>query len=87
MSNPRILVDEIRSVLEEVGTSLLEENVQDATELLEHGEWRVALSLICAQLYEYNVAISQETYDQIECLGQEMEMPFNEWSMLQSLVV
>lgn len=39
MIDPRILVDGVRSVLNDVRCSLPEENVQDADELLEHAEW------------------------------------------------
>jgi len=31
------------------------ENVDDANDLLEHAEWGEALSLICTQLFEYDV--------------------------------
>ena len=86
MTDPRILVDGVRSVLEEVRSSLPEKNAQDASELLEHAEWGEALSLICTQLYEYDVAISGRTYDQIEWLGQQMGMETKEWAMLKGLV-
>ena len=86
MIDPRIIVDGIRSVLDEVRSSLPGENVKDATALLEHAEWGEALSLICTQLYEYEVAISGRTYDQIEWLGQQMNMASNEWTMLEELV-
>ena len=86
MIDPRLLVDGIRVVVEEVRTSIPEENVRDAYEFIEYAEWGEALSLICTQLYEYDVPISNRTYEQIEWLGQQMEMAPKQWTMLKELV-
>lgn len=86
MTDARALIDGVRTVLEEVSAALPDENVQDARELLEHSEWGEALSLICTQLFEYDVAISGSTYDRIELLGRQMGMPPKEWTMLKKLV-
>jgi len=86
MNNPQQLIDEIGSILDAVKASLPEENVTDACELLEHDEWGEALSLICTQLYEYDVPISSEIYDRIESAGLQMQMPPKEWEILRELI-
>lgn len=86
MFKKRRLIKGIRSVIEEVSTSLPPENVEDAIELLEYNEWGLALSLISTQLYEYDVPIDDSIYDQIEWLGSQMNMPPAEWTMLRELI-
>ncbi len=86
MSKKRRLIKGIRSVIEEVRTSLPPENVEDAIELLNHNEWGLALSLISDQLYEYDIPIDNSIYDQIERLGSQMKMPSSEWTMLKELI-
>lgn len=86
MNDSRQIVEGIRTVLKEVSDSLPPENVTDAAELLDHAEWGLALSLICTQLYEYDVVITRSTYTRIEWLGHQMEMPEAEWTILKSLI-
>lgn len=86
MFKKRRLIKRIRSVIEEVSTSLPPENVEDAIELLNHNEWGLALSLISDQLYEYDIPIDNSIYDQIERLGSQMKMPSSEWTMLKELI-
>ena len=42
------------------------DNVSDARELLNAGEWGEALSIIVTQIYEYDKTISQSTMHLIE---------------------
>jgi len=80
------IIKRIERLLEAVESGITEENIKDVTELLEHNEMGEALSLICTQVYEYDVSISSETYQEIESLGQQMEMNASEWQMLKELV-
>jgi len=84
-NSPKILSD-ILVILRTVENSLPKENVRDASELLEHDEWGVAFSLICTQIYEYDVPISEATFSLIESVGQQMRLPPKEWTMLSELV-
>jgi len=63
MIDTKTLIGNIRSILEEVRASLPKENIDDANDLLEHAEWGEALSLICTQLFEYDVQISAGIYE------------------------
>lgn len=78
---------QLRSLVDSVSNTLPEQNILDATELLDHGEWGEALSLVCTQLYEYDVGITLDCYQLIEGLGQQMKMPPREWEMLRGLIV
>lgn len=72
------------SILEQVSGALPVANVTDARELLEHNEWGEALSLICTQLYEYDVRIDQALYERIVDLGRSMQLAPGEWEILQA---
>lgn len=86
MKDSNKIISEIRSILSKVGNSLPVENIHDAEDLLEHNEWGESLSLICTQLYEYDITINQDMYEKIASLGREIDMPSKEWSVLQELV-
>ena len=53
---------------------LPKETLADAEDLVEHHEYGVALELICQQLYESDVKVSSDLYDQIGGLADSMEL-------------
>lgn len=73
----------VRGVINAVDGKLPVENINDARELLEHGEWGEALSLIYTQLYEYDVKVSQSTFDQIKLAGEKMGLDSKDWEVLE----
>lgn len=83
MRPARKIMNDIQVVLNEAKDQLPPE---DATMLLEHNEWGLALSLICDQLYEYSLPINQITYDKIAALSEEMGLLSHEWKLLEELV-
>ena len=86
MRSPEELIADTQAILELVRETLPVENVNDTRELLENDEWGEALSLICTQLYEYEVEVDQALYDRIAAAGSEMQLPPKEWEMLQELI-
>ena len=60
--------------------------MQDAVDLLEHDEWGECLSLVCTQLYEYDIAINRNTFESIQRIGKLMQMSPKEWENLENLV-
>lgn len=65
--------------------SLPAENIADARDLIDHGEYGVALELVCTQLYEYDVPVPTETYRLIEQCGRIMQMNEASWAFLEEL--
>ncbi len=86
MASAKKLIAGIREVLNLVGTALPDQNVADAIDLLDHNEWGEALSLICTQLFEYDIRISDATYSRIARLAEEMKLPKGEWAFVDTLV-
>lgn len=87
MSDPATITKHVHLILESVQDSLPAANVTDARELLEHAEWGEALSLICTQLYEYDITITRDVYHDIERTCRALGMPPKEWEMLRDLIV
>jgi hypothetical protein len=77
------VIEIVEGVIDAVDGKLPVANINDARELLEHDEWGEALSLIYTQLYEYDIAISQSTFDQIELAGRKMELDRKGWEVLK----
>ena len=79
------VIANIRKLLAATKDQLPPENVKDAEELLEHGEWGESLDLICTQLYEFGVTLSQELYRMVEQSGLAMNLDAERWSYLKEL--
>jgi hypothetical protein len=73
-------------ILEQVDSRLPRNHIEDAKELVDNDEWLVALELICTQLYEYEVPISQELLRLIEEALQSMDVSTEGWLYLRELV-
>jgi hypothetical protein len=86
MIRSRQIRKEVASILTAVKDSLSEQDVAHATELLEHDEWGVALSLICTQLYEYEIPVSAITFEQIKAVALLMQLPEPEWNFVRKLI-
>lgn len=77
---------DVKTLLDMVQTRLPVETVRLVSELLLHGEWGVALEVICDQLYEYNITISMEEYLQAELAARGMNMSNRTYELLRQLV-
>jgi hypothetical protein len=75
-----------RLLVEWFASELRPENIQDAGELLDHGEWGEAFDLICTQVYEYEVPVSREQYTVIEQTGRMLGMDSADWDYLKELI-
>jgi hypothetical protein len=63
---------------------LPEDDIESVEELVQAGEWTVALENLCTQLYEYDANVPEETLAMIEELGRDVGVPDRYWKMLAS---
>jgi hypothetical protein len=77
---------EIVSILSAVKESLPKQTIVSATEFWEHDEWGEALSLICTQLYEYNLPVSAKTFEMIKSTALKMQLPEADWIFVSELI-
>ena len=80
------VVQNIRQLMADFASKLPSENITDAQDLIEHGEWGEAFDLLCTQVYEYELAVSQEQYALIDQTGGLMGLESTGWDYLRELV-
>jgi len=81
------IVDKLYKVLNIVSQELTEIQIEHIEELIEHGEWSLALETLCDFIHEDNLRISQQTYEVFEEIGPILELDHKTWEMLKPLVV
>jgi len=66
---------------------LREPDYTNASELIDAGEYGIALDVICAQLFEFEISVPRAAYVKLEEIGQRMHIPKHTWTILQPLVI
>jgi hypothetical protein len=61
---------------------LPESQLDDMRSLNEAGEPGVALENLCVQLYEYDIQVSEEVWDELKLLGSAMGVKEDYWEIL-----
>lgn len=77
---------ELECLFHQVMKDLPEGTVDFVKELITQGEWGIALEVICDELHEFDVPITQECYRLAEVAAEKMQMPSTVWSKLLPLV-
>ncbi len=83
----RILAAELRAIVAAFSEKLPPGDVGAAEDLISHGEYGVALELICTQVHEYELPVAKETFRAIEQCGRRMQMDESSWNFLRDLRV
>ena len=83
----RTIADEVGCILDAVQCHLAQKDRDSIVELIQVGEWGIALENICTQLYEYEAPVSWVTYQQIKKCGERMKLSAHSWEFLRELVV
>jgi hypothetical protein len=71
------LIDSVKSLLPQ-------SDIDNATEMIEHNEFGIGFNIICEQLFEHDIEISEEDYQKIVEIGQKIELPDSKWIFLKS---
>jgi hypothetical protein len=53
-------------------------------ELVQVGEWRVALENLCTQLYEFDIKVPKDVLARIAEIGHEVDVGERYWSVLEA---
>jgi hypothetical protein len=61
---------------------LPERDADNVDQLVQVGEWQVALGNLCTQLYEYDMKVPRDTLSAISELGREVGVEERYWSVL-----
>ena len=77
------LVHRFHLILDEI-VGLNEEEIERVEELVQVGEFAVALENLCTQLYEYDVALGADTITAIAAVGTSVGVEDRYWNMLRT---
>ena len=80
------IASEISGVISDISDLLPAEDIHNALEFVKYGEWGEALDLVCTQLYEYEVEISEELHSKILKIYRNMNENIDRWKCLEELV-
>ena len=83
--NKKKVVRLLNQLIDEVKALLPRENIEDALVLMNAGEWSEVHSLICTQLYEYEVAVPEELWSLVQRSGEMLGISTDEWGFLSEL--
>ncbi|AKP92539.1 MafI family immunity protein [Achromobacter ruhlandii] len=75
----------IIAALDEISTSFVDNTEANVRELLSSGEAGVALELLCTQLVEFDICISERLKEQLVLAEKAMEMSIEELQYLKTL--
>lgn len=75
----------IIAALDEISTSFVDNTEANVRELLSSGEAGVALELLCTQLVEFDICISERLKEQLVLAEKAMEMIIEELQYLKTL--
>lgn len=75
----------IIAALGEISTSFVDNTEANVRELLSSGEAGVALELLCTQLVEFDICISERLKEQLVLAEKAMEMSIEELQYLKTL--
>lgn len=73
---------ELKEILEKSRFGLTETDFNNANEFIKHGEYGVALELICDQLYENEAVINDALLNSIRGLANSMRLDNSCWDFL-----
>lgn len=68
----------IMAVLDEVGASFPDETVRNVGELVEHNETGIALDILCSQIFEYDIQLSDENSARLKNVACLMGIPLSQ---------
>ncbi|MCA8982945.1 MAG: MafI family immunity protein [Planctomycetaceae bacterium] len=80
------LADRIKHIGNHFVDRLDPQVISDAVEYVDFSECKLAIEMLCDQLFEYNVPITSEEYQQLEQLAKETGADTERVEPLQSLV-
>ena len=75
------LVHRFHLIMDAIG-DLPENDVEHVEELVQVGEWQVALELLCTQVYEYEIKVDKELLKMIAALGRDVGVQNRYWKVL-----
>lgn len=81
-----MIIEKLTQALDEVINKLPEIDIKNIAEFIEHNEFGVAYELLCVQVYEYEVEISEGFYEELFFCGKSMQIDPVYYEPLKELI-
>jgi hypothetical protein len=65
---------------------MAEKDQQDCNNLLEHGEFGLAIDHMATQLYEHDIPITEDFFRKLAVIAQEMKMDESTYTYISTLI-
>lgn len=78
--------DRILHLLKDIPT-LPDQDRKNVIEFAENSEWGLALDALAHQIYEYQIKINRETFDEIVAIGKSMDINPVTWDFLKRQII
>jgi hypothetical protein len=79
---PHKVEERMMSIVHTLSGRLSPTDSENIISLVRAGEWGVALENLCTQLYEYDIDVPVETYQDIASVGEAMGIEPRYWENL-----
>jgi len=76
----------LHRLLNEIKTGFDKKDYDQIDEFITHGEYGLGLELLCGCIEGYKIRIEKRYYDEVERLGNAMEMESSDWQRLQKFI-
>jgi hypothetical protein len=80
------LGNKIRELGQALYGRLDKETVDDAVSYVDFGECRLALRILCDQIYEYGIRLKQEEFQKLDELGKKLNIDIERVESLKGLM-
>lgn len=84
------IVNKLDKAIDSIGNAFviagISERITCISDCTHCGEWGIAFEFICSNLYEFDMPISQQTYELLEEIGNLLKMDSKEWEILKPQV-
>jgi hypothetical protein len=85
--SPEQIEKMLREALAKLAGILPDRDFQNALQNVDAGEPEVAFDVICQQLFEHDIPVPKHAYMQLIQVGRVLELPEQNWAILQPLIV
>ena len=80
------ITKELQDIIIALRPNFREKDKKEILELCEHNEHEIAFEVLCSQIGEFDIPISQETFERIKKLGEELNIDPLYTESMRSLV-
>ncbi len=63
------------------------QDIEKITEMLENNEFGLALDILCTQIYEYDIKVDEQFYEDVKKVAEMMNIAKDSWEFIEEQVL